>query len=108
MVWTLLLARDDDDDDIIDNGGCTVLTPITLDDIYSIDLTINDDDNDDVGPIIIALTMDCMTFIVTLSSNHIIDRNDDDPSTILKPITLDNVYSIGLTLTTMMTMTLVL
>ena len=105
MVWTLLLARDDDDDDIIDNGGCTVLTPITLDNIYSIDLTINDDDNNDVG---IALTMDCMTFIVTLSNNHIIDRNDDDANTILKPITLDNVYSIGLTLTTMMTMTLVL
>ena len=38
-----------------DNAGCTILTPITLDDVLSICLTINDDDDDDVGPVIMAL-----------------------------------------------------
>ena len=50
------------------------LTPITLDYVYSVGLTINDDDDDGVGPMIIALAMDYMTFIVTLSNNHILNR----------------------------------
>ena len=68
------------------------LTPITLDYVYSIGLTIYNDDGDGVGSMIIAPAMDYMTFIVTLSNNHIIDRNDNDGCSILTSITLDDVY----------------
>ena len=49
MALTLLLARDDVDDDRNDYDGCTIFTPITLAYVYSIGLTIYDDDDVGVG-----------------------------------------------------------